>query len=46
MKVEVTAPFEYSGAIMASLCKRFGILCSTDESGGFCYIKAEVGSFI
>lgn len=39
---EVVAPYELNSTIIAGLSRRFGILLSTEESGGFCYIKAEV----
>jgi len=42
MKVEVTAPYEFSGQIMTSISKRYGVITNSEESSGFVLLKAEV----
>ncbi|KAF5291872.1 hypothetical protein FQA39_LY14209 [Lamprigera yunnana] len=42
MAVEVTAPMEYQGTVMAQLNKRHGLLTGTDGTEGWVTIYAEV----
>ena len=42
MTVEVTAPVEFQGAIMAGLQKRHAIITGTDQSEGYFSIFTEV----
>ncbi|KAI1306022.1 Elongation factor G, mitochondrial [Halotydeus destructor] len=42
MKVEVTGPSEFQGAIVAQLTKRNGIVLGTDDSEGFFTVQCEV----
>lgn len=42
MKVEVTGPSEFQGAIIQQLTRRNGIILGTDESEGFFTVVCEV----
>ncbi|RWS16159.1 elongation factor G-like protein [Dinothrombium tinctorium] len=42
MKVEVTAPSEFQGAIIAQITKRFGVISSVETSDGYFVLIAEV----
>lgn len=42
MKVEISAPSEFQGAVMAALQKRYGILQGSDSVAGWTSITAEV----
>lgn len=42
MAVEVTAPDEFQGAVIAQLNKRHGIVTGSERTEGWCTIYAEV----
>jgi elongation factor G len=42
MTVEVTAPQEFQGAVLASLNKRRGVITGTDATEGWCSVFADV----
>lgn len=42
MRVEITAPYEFSGQLITSITKRYGVITNTEESAGYVMLKAEV----
>lgn len=46
MKVEVTSPSEYQGAIISQLTRRNGIITATDEREGYFTVDAEVSAIM